>query len=181
MRDLNWSALKVLVVDDNVFFRDILRSVLAGAGVTHVRDAGGADEALKALREGPTDLILLDYVMAPVDGLELTRMLRDEAESPEPTVPIVMVSGHMGPGDRQTALATGVHAVVGKPINATDLLRTIRHVLAEPLAFVRTDTYFGPDHSRRTTDLREADPDHTFDHPMVIDVRAGSREPDPEH
>jgi CheY-like chemotaxis protein len=149
MGSLNWGQLRVLIVDDNAFFRRIVRTVLSTVGVADVVETGSSREALERLRTGAFDLVLLDYVMAPEDGLSLTRRLRDEATSPAPTIPIVMVSGHLAPSDVRAALETGVNAVVGKPISARDLLRTVKRTLSEPVVFIRTDTYFGPAHDRR--------------------------------
>jgi CheY-like chemotaxis protein len=170
MTTVDWASVRVLIIDDNAFFREILRTVLSAAGVMHVREAADGDAAMAILHGERVDLILVDYVMAPVDGLSLTRQIRDEATSPDPLVPIIMVSGHLGPSDVQTALNAGIHDIVGKPISARTLLRVVRRVLTEPRAFLRTDTYFGPDHSRRTTDFLEASTDGR---PIIIDERAG--------
>jgi CheY-like chemotaxis protein len=149
MSTLDWAALRVLIVDDNAFFRQVVRTVLSAAGVTEMWEAGTSEEALDRFwAEDAIDLILLDYIMKPQDGLAVTRMMRDEAHSHNPTVPIIMVSGHLNPAEVRIALDAGVHAVVGKPISARELLRVVKRTMTEPVPFVRTEGYFGPDHRR---------------------------------
>ncbi|MBB4267307.1 response regulator [Roseospira visakhapatnamensis] len=131
MASLDWARLRVLVVDDNAYFRKVVRTVLTAVGVTRVAEAADADEAMRLLRAGSRDLILVDYVMSPVDGLTFTRRVRDPATSPAPRVPIVLVSGHISPPEVQEALNVGVDAVVGKPISARVLLREIKRTLTD--------------------------------------------------
>ncbi|WP_299439046.1 response regulator [uncultured Rhodospira sp.] len=169
MSTLDWSRLRVLVIDDNAFFRKVVRTVLSAAGVTHIVEAVSAEDALDRFwAEDQIDLILLDYVMGPTDGLTLTRMIRRSPHSANTLVPIIMVSGHLNPTDVQLALNAGVNAVVGKPISARDLLKAIKRTLTEPVAFIRSNTYFGPDHRRRGGGDVPVSDDGT---PVVIDVR----------
>jgi CheY-like chemotaxis protein len=150
MSTLDWAALRVLIVDDNEFFRQVVRTVLSAAGVTEMWEAGTSEEALDRFwAEDRIDLVLLDYIMKPLDGLAVTRMMRDEAHSHDPTVPIIMVSGHLNPAEVRVALNAGVHAVVGKPISARELLRVVKRTMTEHVPFVSTEGYFGPDHRRR--------------------------------
>jgi len=168
MSSLDWGRLRVLVIDDNAFFRKVVRTVLSAAGVTEILEAGSAEDALDVFwAEDRIDLILLDYVMAPTNGLTLTRMMRHEAHSADTLVPIIMVSGHLNPSEVRLALNAGVNAVVGKPISARELLKAIKRTLTEPVAFVRSDTYFGPDHRRGGGDAPVSDDGS----PVIIDVR----------
>lgn len=175
MARLDWSRLRVLVVDDNAYFRKVVRTVLNAAGVARVAEAGDADEAMALLHSGPRDLILVDYVMSPVDGLAFCRIVRDEASSPAPGVPIILVSGHINPAEVQQALNAGVNAVVGKPISARALLREIKQTLSDAPPVRRADTAVGPDHAGPDADspIGRAAAPAANDPPPIIGGRAG--------
>ncbi len=178
MARLDWSRLRVLVVDDNAYFRKVVRTVLNAAGVARVAEAGDAEEAMALLHSGPRDLILVDYVMSPVDGLAFCRIVRNEASSPAPRVPIILVSGHINPAEVQQALNAGVNAVVGKPISARALLREIKQTLSDPPLVRRADTVLDPDHASSLDadpPIQEAEPEApaALGPQPVIDGRAG--------
>jgi len=152
MARLDWSRLRVLVVDDNAYFRKVVRRVLNAAGVASIAEASDAEEAMGLLRGGPRDLILVDYVMSPVDGLAFSRQVRDDVHSPAPHVPIIMISGHIGPAEVQQARSIGINAVVGKPISADALLREIKRTLSDPRVVRRAAAESGPDQTRPGAD-----------------------------
>ena len=87
-----------------------------------------------------------------VDGIELTREIRNAADSANRFVPIVMVSGYAQRGRVLTARDAGVNEFVVKPITATALFSRIRAVIEKPRPFVRTKTFFGPDRRRGRSD-----------------------------
>jgi len=126
---LDWGHLRVLVVDDNAYFRKVVRTVLNAAGVELIAEAASAEEAMGILRDGPRDLILVDYVMPPMDGVAFSRQVRDASVSPAPDIPIILVSGHIQPAEVRTALNAGINGVVAKPISPRTLLREIRRTL----------------------------------------------------
>ena len=86
--------MRVLLVDDNQHMRSIVSAVLAGVGVLQVRECWDGAEALDALRQWPADVAIVDYQMSPIDGVEFTRLVRNAADSPNPFLPIIMLTGH---------------------------------------------------------------------------------------
>src|SRR5579862_4553889 len=88
------SGLRVLLVDDNAHMRTIVSAVLAGVGVQQVRACSDGSEALEALRDWPADVAIVDFEMQPIDGVELTRLLRNANDSTNPFLPIIMLTGH---------------------------------------------------------------------------------------
>jgi two-component system sensor histidine kinase/response regulator len=133
-------GLRVLVVDDNASARQILQSMCIAFGFS-TRAVQGGQEALEALALGlegrPYDLVLLDYHMPGLDGLETSRRIHQQGGlSRLPTV--IMASMDERPGITQQALAAGIQAYVHKPVTASTLLNAIqkalRPVSAQPLA-----------------------------------------------
>ena len=144
------SALQVLLVDDNQHMRAITTAVLASAGVKKVREAADGGAALEILREHAVDLAIVDFNLFPLDGAEFTRLVRNSPDSPNPYLPIIMMTGHSERSRVYEARDAGVTEFVVKPITAKAILDRIQAVIFRPRPFVKTEGYFGPD--RRRTD-----------------------------
>jgi two-component system chemotaxis response regulator CheY len=147
-----FESLKVLVVEDNQHMRSLLRSLLNSLGVREVYEAGNGGAALDVLREKKCDLILSDLAMQPMDGLEFTRDVRSSDKSSNPFVPIIMITGHTEKHRVMAARDAGVTEFLAKPITAQSLFSRIAEIVERPRAFVRADSYFGPDRRRRTVE-----------------------------
>lgn len=138
-------GLDVLVVDDNVQMRAYYRSVLAMIGAARVREAADGAAAFEAICDDAPDLLITDFDMAPLDGVELTRSVRADAKSPNAFLPIIMVTAHTDGRKIARARASGVHLLLHKPVAPEDLSRQIIGVMGDPRPFIRTRNYFGPD------------------------------------
>ncbi|MCR9062296.1 MAG: response regulator, partial [Rhodobacteraceae bacterium] len=86
-------ALSVLVVDDNKFMRTVVENLCKGLGLGDFSQAESVEEALNILRERPIDLVVTDWHMEPMDGLTFVKYLRNDPQSPNPYVPIIMLTG----------------------------------------------------------------------------------------
>jgi len=142
--------LKVLIVEDNQHMRALLRSLLNAIGIRDVAEANNGASALDALRERKCDLILSDLAMQPMDGLEFTRKVRSGNQSPNPFVPIIMITGHTEKHRVEAARDAGITEFLAKPITAQMLFSRIAEIIERPRAFVRCESYFGPDRRRKT-------------------------------
>ncbi len=144
--------LKILVVEDNQHMRSLLRSLLNSVGIREIVEANNGVSGMDALRERRCDLILSDLAMKPMDGLEFTRNIRTGVGSPNPFVPIVMITGHTEKHLVEAARDAGITEFLAKPITSHSLFSRIAEIVERPRAFVRCDTYFGPDRRRKTLD-----------------------------
>ena len=152
MGPAGFECLKALIVEDNTHMRSLLRALLNSAGIKDVSEAIHGQAALEALRERKIDLVLTDLAMAPMDGLELTRQVRNDEKSSNPFVPIIMITGHTEKYRVEAARDAGVTEFLAKPITAHNLFARITEILERPRAFVRCDRYFGPDRRRHETE-----------------------------
>jgi two-component system chemotaxis response regulator CheY len=146
---LAFDKYRVLIADDNIHMRTLLRSVLQAVGVRQVLEAADGGQAFAAMREFKPDFILSDLTMEPVDGIELTRMVRTRKDSPNPFVPIIMVTGHTERSRVEAARDAGVTEFIAKPITPQSLTARMTTILERPRPFVRSDGYIGPDRRRR--------------------------------
>lgn len=138
------ATLRVLLVDDNKHMRAIVSAVLHGLGVHNQREASDGKEALAALHEWPADLAIADFAMLPMDGVEFTRRVRNDKDSRNPYLPIIMMTGHADKGRVFEARDAGVTELLVKPVTARDVIDRLNTVIFNPRPFVRSDSYFGP-------------------------------------
>jgi DNA-binding response OmpR family regulator len=91
----------------------------------------------------------VDFQMAPVDGVEFTQLVRNASDSPNPFLPVIMLTGHADRARVEEARDAGVTEFIVKPVTARAVLDRLNNVINRPRSFVRTDDYFGPDRRRR--------------------------------
>jgi two-component system, chemotaxis family, chemotaxis protein CheY len=149
MTALNLEHLRALVVEDNAHMRILLRSLLQALGIGKVYDSVDGASGFAELRDRKPDFVLTDLSMKPVDGIEFTRKVRLGRESPNPYVPIIMVTGHTERVRVEAARDAGVTEFLAKPITTQSLLLRLVEVVERPRPFIRCQTYFGPDRRRK--------------------------------
>lgn len=139
------SDLHVLIVDDNQQMRFLLRCLLRAGGLLHISEATTAAEAFDIMRLTPVSLVLVDWKMQPIDGLAFTRTARLKADSPNPYVPILMLTAHTEASRVAAARDAGVTGFIKKPISSRVLFERITNALTDTRSFIRTASFFGPD------------------------------------
>lgn len=117
------AGLRVLVVDDEVAIRRFLRVALNGQGF-NISEAATGQDALLTLTTERTDLVILDLGLPDLDGLEVTRRVREWSQ-----VPIIILSVREQEGDKIAALDAGADDYLTKPFGVGELLARIRTVL----------------------------------------------------
>jgi CheY-like chemotaxis protein len=161
--DMGFAGVSILVVDDNPHMRAIIAAVLRGLGVRDLREASDGATALERLRDTYVDVIITDYAMEPLDGLDFTRLIRTAKDSRHVETPVILMTGH---ADRETILAArdaGVNEILVKPVSAQTIIQRMIAVIDQPRSFVRAPKFTGPDRRRRASaayrgpDRRDAD------------------------
>ena len=146
--------VSVLIVDDQDFIRSLIRQILNALGCNKIKDAANGKAAWEMAASTNPDIIITDWEMSPVNGLELTRRLRTDPGSPNPFVPIIMMTGHAEIERVIEARDTGITEYIVKPLSARSLFRRLHSVIEHPREFVRTASYFGPDRRRRAVEMK---------------------------
>jgi two-component system, cell cycle response regulator DivK len=116
----------ILVVEDQMDNRQILRDLLGNAGYQLV-EAENGEEALAAVGRQRPDLILMDIQLPVMDGYEATRRLK--ADPATKSIPIIVVTSYALSGDEGKARAAGCDAYVTKPYSPRQLLAKVREFL----------------------------------------------------
>ena len=149
MDKYNLERLNFLVVDDNRHIRSLVRSLLRVLGARHIEEATDGADAYARLGTYAADVIICNWQMSPMDGLEFVRLLRTDTDSPNPFVPVIMLTAHTEAKRVVEARDAGVTEFLGKPISAHQLYSRIRAIIKHPRPFVRAKSYVGPDRRRR--------------------------------
>ena len=149
MSGAGFESLRVLIVEDNQHMRSLLRMLLNSVGIREIFDASNGVTGLEVLRERKCDLVLADLAMKPMDGLQLTREIRRAERGINPFMPVIMITGHTEKYRVEAARDAGVTEFLAKPITAQSLYARIAEIVERPRAFVRCDSYVGPDRRRK--------------------------------
>ena len=116
----------VLVVDDEHFFREVLKKILSDAGFSVVAEASDGDEAVSKFREFSPALVLMDIYMPNKSGIEATR----DIISIDPAAKILVCSGTGFDEDIDSSLKAGALGVIFKPFFDEEVIESIRNALA---------------------------------------------------
>ncbi|NOY13774.1 MAG: diguanylate cyclase [Deltaproteobacteria bacterium] len=111
----------ILVVDDELFFRELYCDLLAGEGY-RVEVCESGEDAIIRLQQGSVDLVLADMVMPGKSGLDVLRAARLLSNPPE----VILVTGHASVESAIQALKNGARDYLVKPFNAVELKHLIR-------------------------------------------------------
>lgn len=127
MADIDFGKLRILVIDDEAFTRQIIERILYELGIENVTMAtDGIDGMAKFSKTNDNfDLVTCDLKMPNMDGVEFVKRLRENTELPNTDVPILIITGHSGEDSVQTAVEAGIHGYLVKPISKDQLEKRI--------------------------------------------------------
>jgi two-component system, chemotaxis family, chemotaxis protein CheY len=140
--------LSFLVVDDTAYMRSIVSVVLRGLGVTDVREANNATDAIGSARGWAPDIIITDLQMDGMSGLAFTRCVRRGQTGIDVQTPIILMTGHSEMMRVEAARDAGVNEFLAKPVSVATLLSRIAAVIDNPRPFLTTKAFIGPDRRR---------------------------------
>lgn len=143
------SNVKILVVEDMQPMLTLTTSLLGMFGFKIIHGAKSAEEGYNLFRQYKHDLIVTDWLMEPMDGIDLINMVRKNEDSPDPFVPVILMTGYSDQPRVELARDCGVTEFLMKPYSARDIYARIVQIIEKPRQFVDTGEFFGPDRRRR--------------------------------
>lgn len=146
------SELQILIVEDNKNTQNLIREVLRLLKIATIQVVGDGEAAKKVLENFSPDIIITDWAMKPMNGLEFTSWIRRNEDSPNPYVPVIMLTAHTDYARVMEAINHGVNEYLAKPISVSSLYQRLVTVIERPRLFVRAGEYIGPDRRRRGTE-----------------------------
>lgn len=121
MRNLN-----ILVVDDEEDIREMLLMVLENAGMNAMAVAT-AEEAQQSLAQSTVDLLVLDWMLPGISGIEMAKRLKKDSRFN--ALPIILLTARAEKGDRICAFEAGVNDYITKPFSPRDLIIRIKSAI----------------------------------------------------
>ncbi|MBL8924359.1 MAG: response regulator [Myxococcaceae bacterium] len=123
-------TIRALVVDDSLQLRRSVMYALQKLSDLVCVEAGDGAEALRKLRGSTFDIVLSDINMPVLDGLKLVAHIRQDPALAK--LPIVMITTESAEADRERAMALGANAYLVKPVQAAEVLETVKSLLGLP-------------------------------------------------
>jgi two-component system, chemotaxis family, chemotaxis protein CheY len=122
--------MRVLAVDDSATMRRIIKNQLKESGIEHIDEAENGREALTLLGRGQYDLLITDWNMPEMTGLDLVLEVR--RTEPIKAIPILMITTVSAKEDIVNALKAGVNNYVVKPFDAATLQAKVTQLCGAP-------------------------------------------------
>ncbi|MCC5977528.1 MAG: response regulator [Salinarimonas sp.] len=141
---LEFERLCFLVAEDNAYMRAALVAMLEAFGAQVIHQAQDGESALALFAEERPDVVLLDWEMPQRDGLSVARRMRDRETSPDPFVPILMISAHAERARVLEARDAGINDYLVKPVTPRVLYDKLLGLAVDQRPFVAAPGYFGP-------------------------------------
>lgn len=141
----------IAIIEDDKLARDLVSEICHEIGFHVCEWAINGVQGLKVIETEKPDIVVTDLVMPEMDGLALARTLRDPVKSPNPLIPIIMMSANISKGLLFKARDVGVNEVLAKPLTAKLVFDRLFEIIERPRSFVVAPAYVGPDRRRRDT------------------------------
>ncbi len=132
--------LDIVAVDDSKSMQSILRSMLNSFKVARVRTYDGAQAAIDSMLVDPPHLIIVDWLMEPIDGLSMLKVMRTRRMGALATVPAIILTGAPTLRLVEWSLKVGAHAVLTKPLSPATLQKRIESIISDKRHFALDET-----------------------------------------
>jgi two-component system, chemotaxis family, chemotaxis protein CheY len=169
--DYDLSNLHIMIVDCHVPMRRILWGILREWNINNIVEAVNGQEALDKMGRSSADVLITEYKMHPIDGLELTKTIRSGESGADPYLPIILISSYTEMKTILDARDAGANEFLAKPISAKLVYDRLRMIIENPRPFVRTEGFMGPDRRRHTQPLTGEDRRVTQNEAAEADVQ----------
>ena len=154
---LNFEHMSLLVVDDSRPMHALLRQIVTAMRIKAITCCETVAEAREEMRRTLPDIVITDWQMEPESGLDFVEWIRKSEDSPNPYIPIILLTAYAEAQEVIKARDSGVTEVLAKPISVETLYNRISMLVERPRPFVKTEVYFGPDRRRHQREYKGED------------------------
>ena len=148
-------GLNILIVDDNAYMRRLTRTMLTNLGAKSVIEAPDGLAALESIRTSDPDVMLLDWDMPVLNGIEVLRIVRSPGVFPRPNLPVIMLTTRAQRSQVNEALRAGANEFLLKPTSPKALCDRLTSIMFKPRSMVKLGNYYVPQ-PRRVLTAHEA-------------------------
>ena len=146
-------GLNILIVDGNSYMRKITRTMLMNLGAKSVIEAADGIAALETIRNCDPDVMLLDWDMPVLNGMEVMRIVRSPGVFPRPNLPIIMLTSRAQRSAVVQALQAGAHEFLVKPTSTQALHDRLASIVINPRPMVQVGDAYVPQPRNLSTGL----------------------------
>lgn len=147
---VEFSNLRILLVENHHLMRRLLREMLRGFGTGEIFEAVDVPEAFSLIYREPFDAVILDFFLGEMDGADFTWRIRRDPACRNREVPILLITGLP---EHQRVLKVrdaGVDSILAKPVAPKDLFLRLNSMLGRQRRFIVTQDYVGPEREPET-------------------------------
>jgi CheY-like chemotaxis protein len=141
-------GLNILIVDGNSYMRRLTRTMLMNMGAKSVIEAADGLAGLEQIRLCDPDVMLLDWDMPVLDGMEVMHIVRSPGVFPRPNIPIIMLTSRAQHSSVVQAIRAGVHEFLIKPTSPKALRDRLTSIAVKPRAMVKLGECYVPEPRR---------------------------------
>jgi two-component system chemotaxis response regulator CheY len=142
-------GLDILIGDGNAYMRRLTRTMLISLGAKSVMEAADGLAALEAIRTCDPDVMLLDWDMPVLSGMEVVRIVRSPGVFPRPNLPIIMLTDRAHRSYVTEALRAGVHEFLLKPTSPKALRDRLMSIVFKPRPMMQLGELYVPKPRRK--------------------------------
>ena len=154
MQSFDFSNISVLVAEHNNYMRQTIRSILRTFNIGDIIETQNPDDAWDMFCATPPDVVFADWAPG-FDGMGLLQKIRRDLKSPNPFVPIIIVTSMSDKKNVLTARDLGMTEFLAKPFSPKQIFLRLRIVAEQPRASIKTGNFFGPDRRRRNLGVQK--------------------------
>jgi DNA-binding response OmpR family regulator len=156
MEKHNLDRVNILLADNDVQIAKIIIASLHEMGFKRIHHVRNSTDAMVYISTQSVDILITEWLLEPMDGIELVKHLRMSKTSPNRGIPIVMLTGKGELVDVTTARDVGITEFLVKPFTVQNLYDRIVHLVDHPRSFVLAQNFVGPDRRRRAAPESES-------------------------
>jgi two-component system chemotaxis response regulator CheY len=149
-------GLDILIADGNAYMRRLTRSMLMNLGAKSVKEAADGLAALETIREDDPDVVLLDWDMPVLNGMEVMRIVRSPGVFPRPNIPIIMLTERAHHSAVTAAMRAGVHEFLIKPTSPKALRERLMSIVFKPRPMMQLGELYVPKPRRAKAEAKAA-------------------------
>ena len=154
-----FAEVNIVIADSDNKMAQLVKKILSTLGCNKIIIVNDGDDVLKLMKTEKIDIIITEWELKRVSGMDVVTHLRRSLDSPNRMVPIIMLTGRNDEGDIMIARNAGVSEYLVKPFSAKILLERLYAIVEEPRSFIMCNTFVGPDRRRISSFTLPPDPD----------------------
>jgi two-component system chemotaxis response regulator CheY len=137
-------GLDILIADGNAYMRRLTRTMLMNLGAKSAMETADGLAALEKIREDDPDIVLLDWDMPVLNGMEVVRIVRSPGVFPRPNIPIIMLTERAHHSAVTAAMRAGVHEFLIKPTSPKALRDRLMSIVTKPRPMMQLGELYVP-------------------------------------